>query len=86
MGALSSATPSSPPVVDPIEQKWYEKALAAGSQAEATHYFNLAGQQMVANPVAMPLFSPNIVMGYQTGLKGVGYSGCCNLKLWELSR
>jgi len=86
MGALSSATASSPPVVDPIEQKWYERALAANSQAEATHFFNLAGQQMVANPVAMPLFSPNIVMGYQTGIKGVGYSGCCNLKLWELSR
>jgi peptide/nickel transport system substrate-binding protein len=86
MGALSSATASSPPVVDPIEQKWYEHALAASSQSEANHFFNLAGQQMVADPVAMPLFSPNIVMGYQTGIKGIGYSGCCNLKLWELSR
>ncbi|HEX6932357.1 MAG TPA: ABC transporter substrate-binding protein [Streptosporangiaceae bacterium] len=86
MGALSAPTASSPPVVDPIEQKWYEHALAAGNQAEATHFFNLAGQQMQANPVAMPLFSPDIVIGYQTGIKGVGYSGCCNLKLWQLSR
>jgi peptide/nickel transport system substrate-binding protein len=86
MGALSAPTASSPPVVDPIQQKYYEKALGANSQAEATHFFNLAGRQMVANPVAMPLFSPNIVMGYQTGIKGVGYSGCCNLKLWNLSR
>ncbi len=86
MGALSSATATSPPVVDPIEQKWYEHALAAGSQSQAEHFFNLAGQQMQADPVAMPLFSPDIVIGYQTGIKGVGYSGCCNLKLWQLSR
>ncbi|MDR2985079.1 MAG: ABC transporter substrate-binding protein [Nocardiopsaceae bacterium] len=86
MGALSAATASSPPVVDPIEQKYFDKAMGANSQAEATHFLNLAGQQMVANPVAMPLFSPNIVMGYQNGIKGVGYSGCCNLKLWNLSR
>ncbi len=86
MGALSSATPSSPPVVDPIEQKYYAAALAANSQAEAEHNFNLAGLQMQADPVSMPLFSPDIVMGYQTGIKGIGYSGCCNLKLWQLSR
>jgi peptide/nickel transport system substrate-binding protein len=86
MGALSSATATSPPVVDPIEEKYYEKALAAGSQSQADHFFNLAGTQMQANPVAMPLFSPDIVMGYQTGIKGIGYSGCCNLKLWQLSR
>jgi hypothetical protein len=42
--------------------------------------------QMQADPVAMPLFSPDIVIGYQTGIKGIGYSGCCNLKLWQLSR
>jgi peptide/nickel transport system substrate-binding protein len=86
MGALSSATPSSPPVVDPIEQKYYAAALAATSQTEAEHNFNLAGMQMQADPVAMPLFSPDIVIGYQNGLKGIGYSGCCNLKLWQLSR
>ena len=86
MGALSSPTASSPPVVDQIEQKYYEAALAASSQSQADHFFNLAGQQMQADPVAMPLFSPDIVIGYQTGLKGVGYSGCCNLKLWQLSR
>jgi len=86
MGALSAPTATSPPVVDPIEEKWYEKALAAGSQTEADHFFNQAGLQMQADPVAMPLFSPDIVIGYQTGIKGVGYSGCCNLKLWQLSR
>jgi peptide/nickel transport system substrate-binding protein len=86
MGALSAATASSPPVVDPIEQKYYEAALAATSQADAEQNFHLAGVQMQANPVAMPLFSPDVVIGYQTGIKGVGYSGCCNLKLWQLSR
>ena len=86
MGALSSATASSPPVVDPIEEKYYEAALASSSQAEAEHNFNLAGMQMQADPVAMPLFSPDVVIGYQTGIKGIGYSGCCNLKLWQLSR
>jgi peptide/nickel transport system substrate-binding protein len=86
MGALSSATSSSPPVVDPIEERYYEAALASSSQAQADHNFNLAGVQMQADPVAMPLFSPDIVMGYQTGIKGIGYSGCCNLKLWQLSR
>jgi peptide/nickel transport system substrate-binding protein len=86
MGVLSAPTATSPGVVDPIEQKYYDDALAAGSQAQADQYFNLAAREMQADPVAMPLFSPDIVIGYQTGLKGISYSGCCNLKLWDLSR
>lgn len=86
MGALSAPTASSAPVVDPTEQKYYADALAAGSQAQADQYFNLAARQMQADPAAMPLFSPDIVIGYQNGIKGISYSGCCNLKLWELSR
>ncbi|HLI44333.1 MAG TPA: ABC transporter substrate-binding protein [Acidimicrobiales bacterium] len=86
MGLLSAPTATSPGVVDPIEQRFYDDALAASSQAQADHYFNLAAREMQANPVAMPLFSPDIVIGYQSGIKGIGYSGCCNLKLWQLSR
>lgn len=86
MGTLSAPTASSPGVVDPIEQRWYDAALAAASQSQANHYINLAARQMQADPVAVPLFSPDIVIGYQNGIKGIGYSGCCNLKLWQLSR
>ena len=84
MGALSAPTSSSPAVVDPIEQRYYGDALGASSQTQANHNFNLAAHQMQADPVAMPLFSPDIVIGYQKGIQGVSYSGCCNLKLWQL--
>jgi peptide/nickel transport system substrate-binding protein len=86
MGALSAPTASSAPVVDPIEQRYYQAALGASSQAQADQEFNLAAQEMQADPVAMPLFSPDIVIGYQAGIKGISYSGCCNIKLWQLSR
>jgi peptide/nickel transport system substrate-binding protein len=86
MGALSSATASSAPVVDPKENTYYDDALAASSQSQADHYFNLAAREMQANPVSLPLFSPDIVIGYRNGIQGISYSGCCNLKLWQLKR
>jgi peptide/nickel transport system substrate-binding protein len=86
MGALSAPASSSTPVIDPVENRYYNDALAASSQTQADHFFNLAAREMQANPVSLPLFSPDIVMGYRNGLQGISYSGCCNLKIWQLSR
>jgi len=41
---------------------------------------------MIKDAVTVPLFSPDLVLAYKTGITGITYSACCNIKLWELSR
>jgi peptide/nickel transport system substrate-binding protein len=86
VAGLAAPSATSAPVVDATEQQYYDQGLAAATATQAEHFFNLGAQQMLADPASIPLFSPDIIIGYQSNIKGVGYSGCCNLKLWQLSR
>jgi peptide/nickel transport system substrate-binding protein len=83
---LSAASPTSPPVVNKAETSFFNQALASSSQAQRDQFFQQAGQQMIKDAVTVPLFSPDLVLAYRTGLKGTDYSACCNIKLWQLSR
>jgi peptide/nickel transport system substrate-binding protein len=86
VAGLAAPSATSPAVVDPTEQKYYDQGLAAATATQAEHFFNLGALQMQADPASIPLFSPDIIIGAQSNIQGVGYSGCCNLKLWQLSR
>lgn len=81
----SAETPTSPPVIDKTETKLFDKALNSTDPKQRNSYFQQGGQQMIDNAVTIPLFSPNLVLAYRDDLKGVGYSACCNIKLWSLS-
>ncbi|MEP7023514.1 MAG: ABC transporter substrate-binding protein [Actinomycetota bacterium] len=83
---LSAATPTAKPVVNAAETKAFNQALASSTQAQRDQFFQQAGQQMINDAVTVPLFSPNLVLAYKSNLKGVSYSACCNIKLWQLSR
>lgn len=82
---LSAATPTAKPVVDQAETDAFNEALASTDDSARSGNFNKAGQRMIENAVTIPLFSPNLVLAYRDDLKGVGYSACCNIKLWQLS-
>jgi peptide/nickel transport system substrate-binding protein len=83
---LSAASPTSAPVVDKAETSFFNKALASPAQAQRDQFFQQGGQQMIKDAVTVPLFSPNLVLAYRTNIKGIDYSACCNIKLWQLSR
>ncbi len=83
---LSASSPTSAPVVDKAETSFFNKALASPAQAQRDQFFQQGGQQMIKDAVTVPLFSPNLVLAYRTNIKGIDYSACCNIKLWQLSR
>jgi peptide/nickel transport system substrate-binding protein len=83
---LSAAAPTAAPVVDKAETSLFNKALASPAQAQRDQFFRQAGQRMISDAVTVPLFSPNLVLAYRSNIKGIDYSACCNIKLWQLSR
>jgi peptide/nickel transport system substrate-binding protein len=83
---LSAASPTSSPVVNKAETSFFNQALASEAQTQRDQFFQQAGKQMIDDAVTVPLFSPNLVLAYRSNLKGIDYSACCNIKLWQLSR
>ena len=83
---LSAPSPTAKPVINQTETSMFNKALASSAQSERDQFFNQAGQQMIKDAVTVPLFSPDLVLAYKTGITGLTYSACCNIKLWQLSR
>ena len=61
------------------------KALAAPTQADADKLWFEAGEEMIRSNVILPMFSPNILLAYRPGVKGVRSSACCVLTLSEIS-
>jgi peptide/nickel transport system substrate-binding protein len=84
--SLSAASPTAKPIVNSAETSAFNQALASSGQAQRDQFFNQAGQQMIKDAVTVPLFSPNLVLAYKSDIKGITYSACCNIKLWQLSR
>ncbi len=41
---------------------------------------------MNKDKIILPLVSPNLILAYNKGVKGVRYSACCNLPVAEISR
>jgi len=83
---LSAPSPTAKPVINQTETSMFNKALASSAQTDRDQFFNQAGQQMIKDAVTVPLFSPDLVLAYKTGITGITYSACCNIKLWQLSR
>src|SRR6266545_4054925 len=83
---LSAASPTSSPVVNKAETSFFNQALASEAQTQRDQFFQQAGKQMINDAVTVPLFSPDLVLAYRSNLKGIDYSACCNIKLWQLSR
>ncbi len=83
---LSAASPTSSPVVNKAETSFFNQALASEAQTQRDQFFQQAGKQMINDAVTVPLFSPDRVLAYRSNLKGIDYSACCNIKLWQLSR
>jgi peptide/nickel transport system substrate-binding protein len=83
---LSAPSPTAKPVINQTETSMFNKALASPAQSDRDQFFNQAGQQMIKDAVTVPLFSPDLVLAYKTGITGITYSACCNIKLWQLSR
>lgn len=83
---LSASSPTAAPVVDKAETSFFNQALASPAQAQRDQFFQQGGKQMIKDAVTVPLFSPNLVLAYRSNIKGIDYSACCNIKLWQLSR
>jgi peptide/nickel transport system substrate-binding protein len=74
------------PKTNAAEQDAFQKALASTDATARAGLYKLAGQEMLNDNVVIPLFSPDLVLAYRTGVKGVFYSACCNIYLSQLSR
>lgn len=62
-----------------------KKALASAGDAQVETYAKLA-QMMIDDRIVLPLVSPDLILAYRKGVKGVRYSACCNLPLSELEK
>jgi len=74
-----------PSVINPREQELLKKALAANGD-EAAKIYHEIGLEMIKDKVILPLVSPNLILAYNSAVKGVRYSACCNLPVAEISR
>ncbi|GAB1361376.1 ABC transporter substrate-binding protein [Rhodobacter sp.] len=62
-----------------------DAALAAPTQEEANAKWFEAGEMMIDDHIVVPMVSPDVLLAYVKGVKGVRYSACCNLPLAEIS-
>jgi peptide/nickel transport system substrate-binding protein len=46
----------------------------------------LLGREMISDAYILPLANPNLILAYRSNLKGMHYSGCCNVELGFLYR
>jgi peptide/nickel transport system substrate-binding protein len=83
--AKRAGAANDPSVINPREQELLKKALASGGEEAATIYHEI-GLEMIKDKVILPLVSPNLILAYNKGVKGVRYSACCNLPVAEISR
>jgi peptide/nickel transport system substrate-binding protein len=72
------------PIINPDQAPLLAEALAASGDAKAAAYAAL-GQSMIDDLIFMPLVNPQLVLAAQADVKGMHYSGCCNLDLSLLS-
>jgi peptide/nickel transport system substrate-binding protein len=83
--AKRAGAANDPSVINPREPELLKKALASGGEKAATIYHEI-GLEMIKDKVILPLVSPNLILAYNKGVKGVRYSACCNLPVAEISR
>jgi peptide/nickel transport system substrate-binding protein len=83
--AKRAGAANDPSVINPREQELLKKALAASGD-EAAKIYHEIGLEMIKDRVILPLVSPNLILAYNKGVKGVRYSACCNLPVAEISR
>jgi peptide/nickel transport system substrate-binding protein len=82
----AAGDPKAKPIINQAEADTFNKALAATDAKARESLYNQLGQDMIADNVNFPLFSPDLVLAYRSDLQGVFYSACCNLEIWKLSR
>jgi peptide/nickel transport system substrate-binding protein len=61
----------------------FNKALAAPAAEQEAAYKALA-MKMIDDKIIIPVVSPDLVLAFRKGVKGVRYSACCNLPLAEI--
>ena len=83
--AKRAGAANDPSVINPREQELLKKALQPRGE-EAAKIYHEIGLEMIKDKVILPLVSPNLILAYNKGVKGVRYSACCNLPVAEISR
>lgn len=74
------------PIVSEIQQDLYDRALQTADLEERERLYDLLGREMIADAYLIPLANPNLILAYRSDLRGMHYSGCCNLEIAELYR
>ena len=74
------------PIVSAVQQDLYERALQTDDLKERERLYDLLGREMISDAYILPLANPNLILAYRSNLKGMHYSGCCNVELGFLYR
>jgi len=74
------------PIVSAEQQDLYNRALLTADTEERAKLYDELGRLMIADAYLLPLANPNLILAYRSDLKGMHYSGCCNLEVAELYR
>jgi len=74
------------PIVSEVQQDLYDRALQTADLEERERLYDLLGREMIADAYLIPLANPNLILAYRSDLRGMHYSGCCNLEIAELYR
>lgn len=74
------------PIVDPVQQDLYERALQTADLEERERLYDELGREMIEDAFILPLANPNLILAYRSDLQGMHYSGCCNLEVGQLYR
>ena len=74
------------PIFSQTQQDLYEQALLTDDLDERAALYDKLGREMIADAYILPLANPNLILAYRSDLKGMHYSGCCNLEVAELFR
>ena len=74
------------PIVSAVQQDLFDRALQTDDLEERERLYDLLGREMISDAYILPLANPNLILAYRSNLKGMHYSGCCNLELGFLYR
>ncbi len=73
-------------IVSSVQQDLYDQALQTDDLEERERLYDLLGREMISDAYILPLANPNLILAHRTNLKGMHYSGCCNVELGFLYR
>ena len=74
------------PIVSATQQDLYERAPLTDDLEERERLYDLLGREMISDAYILPLANPNLILAHRSNLKGMHYSGCCNVELGFLYR